>query len=562
MTAVGDHETTVGRRHRTHGWDLENGTSLPGVIRLPDLASQFHCFPEQKPFGEQLLDVVKEVMYLWSLSLCTVIVTIPLLLLIVGSFTIIDGVVCTPSDTLASIAYMMLGGLAAGGGMNLILIWSFGMKKMFIISFGIFAFLHVATNAIVIILNMVQYRLLLTQAEIILYWLLCGCYHFMQLQEASVRQAMLYFVPLCLCLGITVITLHYVLQFINSRVVLLYIYRIMLHPIFYFLCIRLSGFLMLYGWTRAKKSFAIMSSPFIFTLVKSYVGRYVQSQLPFLQFVGLNVGLAFLEVLNYVTYPPRRKYVLRVMSYVLTLGKKYVLRTNTTPVPANKVRVSAQNASVSCHSLNSSPARTPEPNTNPKSIPKPDLNSECSPVIPCSSNVPNDNRLPRAGSSVEPTAWAFVPDPCVQQTDSLAEVSVNTTAPNTIEVEAALLADILHVTTLIADTVLEPIVVSQLSACKLLFFWFNSVQDPDYRKVGVETAIVLGIQLLMAIYLHWWTRFRHNLSVPEIITCIGGRRFCIGLICLNCPCAMTFLRSMTLASQGFDYKLPPCTGNI
>ena len=48
---------------------------------------------------------------------------------------------------------------------------------------------------------------------------------------------------------------------------------------------------------------------------------------------------------------------------------------------------------------------------------------------------------------------------------------------------------------------------------------------PDI-PVGLS-SIVLAVQLPLGLFLLWWARYKHNLSMPSIVKQVIGRRFLV-----------------------------------
>mmetsp|Transcript_122299 Transcript_122299/g.212132 ORF Transcript_122299/g.212132 Transcript_122299/m.212132 type:complete len:525 (-) Transcript_122299:70-1644(-) len=502
------------------------------LIDMPDLAPHFGAFveePHRPGVSAQLLSVLWMCSRLWALSLLTFGLTSPLLLLIVGSFTLVGGQVCVLPHGAATIAYTVFGGLVGGAALLGPLVWAYGLHKQFLVSFGVYALLKISTDAI-LLSQQVKFRMQLGTAQIVLYWLVGGTYHFRCLQGTSVCRAVQHFASFVCLVAASGITMHFVFRIIES-LAFLYAYRLLVHPLWYWLCIRVCGWLVAYGWTNAQGRFPMLAVPFVFLITKCYIGRYVSNQLPFEQFVVANVVLAVLELLQYMTYPLRR----RILKNLWPAGK--ALPKNAAP----RTLIHCAGASpLTAHACSKSLQRASSSRFDPSS-------PQCSSDNPLTRSVVPPAQEPISPASQESRAF----------TKPLASGLVPA-AQSSCPPAGELLVDTLHVATLLADVVLEPLVILQSSACKLLFFWFHNVEDPDYTRIASETAVLLSVQALLAICIIWWTRYRHNLSVPEITQNIGFRRCVIALVCLTVSVCLTPLRSMTVASEGLDYSFPIC----
>ena len=420
-----------------------------------------------------------------------------------------------------------------GGGAALLgpLVWAYGLRRPFLVSFAVYALLKIATDVALVVLQSEQ-RVQVSTAQIVLYWLVGGTYHFRRLQGTSVRLAVLYFAPFVCLVTASGVTMHFVFAVVQSPT-FLYTYRLLVHPLWYWLCIRVCGWLVAYGWTNARDEFSILAVPFVFLITKCYIGRYVSSQLPFEQFVIANVVLAVLELVQYMTYMLRRTYLQQLVPKGKALAKREATHTmihctasGVSPLPTS-------------HARNESHA--PFSGADSSSAPPIPVNPLTGGVVPLAQDSPRA-AAQEPPSSAKPLISGVVP------------VARESSRPPARE----LLVDTLHVATLLADVVLEPLVILQASTCKFLFFWLHDVEDPDHTRVISEAAVILGLQASLAICVIWWTRYMHNLSVPEITHKIGFRRCAVALLGLTVSVSMTPLRSMTIASQGLEYSFPFC----
>uniref|UniRef100_A0A7S1JAP9 Uncharacterized protein n=1 Tax=Eutreptiella gymnastica TaxID=73025 RepID=A0A7S1JAP9_9EUGL len=468
-----------------------------GAVAMPDISKHFFYFQQsaEKPsLQTQARETLRISSRLWLTSLLIFVITFPLFPLIAGSFTFIDGQPCMPNDTFASVTYLSISGLLSGlapiGG----LIWSYGLRQRSLFySAGVYIVVQVGLLVVLIHLKLSDWRLILQQGLLLIYWLGAGCWHFMQLQQTSFARALAHYGIFVFLIVGSIISMWYVFQYTRKWPNILYGYRFVVHPLWYWVCIRACGWLVACGWTRAT-SLAVQAVPFTFMLTKCYIGRYVSKQLPLVQFAIVNLLLAGAEALNYITFLVRRKYLAKLMPSMqdrtLPYNPSAKLPITTVKEPPIQVQTSTVDASSSCTWTEASQSA---------------------------------QSSPREMSAV------------------------------------TLLVDNLHITTLLADVILEPLVALQLSACEVMFFWIHDRNDPaNYLRCASEVSIVLAIQLPLGIFLLWWTRYKHNLSMPSVISKVIGRHFLVWFAGLTMAMAITSLRTMLASSQGFNYQMPFC----
>ena len=551
-------------------------TSTSGILHLERLAFDGVCvminlhrqFQQQKAhtFYTQTLTVLTEAMRLWSLTLVVFVVTSPLLPLIVYSVSVVNGEACTPTSTFASVAYTILNGLLTGAAPMLTLTWCYGFRKSFTVSFALYAVLKIGTDVVVRYLRLSDMRLHIATGLLVFYWVVCCGYHFMKLQETSVRRTVLYYLPFPLLVGTTVVTMHHVFRIVKGPV-FLYAYRFVLHPVWYWLCIRLCGWLVLCGFSKATGPSPILAVPFVFMCTKNMIGRYVQTQLPYAELTISVVLLAVLELVAYATYPLRRKWLIMLVPKVRAVSTSSARSSPTTVVA---VAAEASNEDVAANPADKGTRERSNETTGsaePKMLPIcPDVShlsisalrlsqdsGRCTPESePRQHPICKDRQTrpacrdliypsPAVGTATNRTiAWPADEDPSLAAQGSLV--------------------DNLHVATLLADIILEPLIILQISACKFLFIGSNDLPSAEsYESIAITAACILAVQAVTTVLLLWWTRYKHNLSVPELTRYIGWRRCAVALVCLASVLAMTCLRVITVAGQGLDYNLPFCT---
>ena len=556
-------------------WDVER-LAFNKLCVMINLQRQFKR-RNVHPFCTQMLTVLTEAMRLWSLTLVVFLVTSPLLPLIVYSVRVVNGEACTPTDTFASLGYIMFGGLLAGAAPAQTLAWCYGFRKSFAVSFAIYALLKIGTDVIVLYLRLSVMRLPISTALIFAYWFGCCGYHFMQVQGTSAGRAVFYYGPFPLLVGTSVVTMHHVFRYAKSPV-FLYTYRFLIHPVWYWLCIRLCGWLVLCGWSNATGKSPIMAVPFIFMLTKNMIGRYVQTQLPYREFAVSLAFLAVLEVVAYTTYPLRRKWLMRLMPKIQALSSSVPSLSKTTVVVAalepsievpadNPLQPSAEKGtperSTGTHHGSSKAATGSAESKSPSDAASPQLNTlagqDSDPCAP--ESEPPQGPI---GKDRRPRLWCrdlVYPSLAVTPvgTDDTADTFAWPANEDPGLAAQGSLIDNLHFATLLANIVLEPLVILQLSVCKFLFIWSNALPVAEsYTSIATEAACILAVQAVVTVFLLWWTRYQHNLSVPEVTRYVGWRRCAVALVCLSSCLSMVCLRVMTIGSQQLDYGVPFC----